>query len=75
MEISGFLLTSAKDNFSKRILHYASTNGKAGGEFFKNLFLETFEKYNLLNVISPINTLSDNFFSLQLCYKTCIIYF
>jgi transposase InsO family protein len=48
-----------KDNFSKGILHYSSTSGKAGSEFIKNLFAETFEKYNLLNAIKPINILSD----------------
>tara|TARA_R110002051_G_C8744341_1_gene499508 strand:- start:979 stop:2217 length:1239 start_codon:yes stop_codon:yes gene_type:complete len=48
-----------KDNFSKAILHYSSTNGKAGSEFIKNLFAETFEKYNLLNATKPINILSD----------------
>ena len=48
-----------KDNKSKAILHYASTSGKAGSEFIKNLFAETFEKYNLLNAIKPINILSD----------------
>jgi len=48
-----------KDNFSKAISHYSSTNGKAGSEFIKNLFAETFSKYNLLNVVKPINILSD----------------
>ncbi|WP_405610849.1 hypothetical protein [Polaribacter sp. Asnod1-A03] len=48
-----------KDNFSKGILHYSSTSGKAGSEFIKNLFAETFLKYNLLNAIKPINILSD----------------
>lgn len=48
-----------KDNFSKAILHYSSTNGKAGSEFIRNLFQETFEKYQLLNNVSPINILSD----------------
>jgi len=48
-----------KDNFSRGILHYASTSEKAGSEFIKNLFAETFSKYNLLNVIKPINILSD----------------
>jgi transposase InsO family protein len=48
-----------KDNYSKAILHYSSTSGKAGSEFIRNLFAETFEKYNLLNAIKPINILSD----------------
>jgi transposase InsO family protein len=48
-----------KDNFSRAILHYNSTSGKAGSEFIKNLFAETFSKYNLLNAIKPINILSD----------------
>ncbi|QMU63595.1 MAG: hypothetical protein GKR88_04400 [Flavobacteriaceae bacterium] len=48
-----------KDNFSKAILHKASTNGKAGSEFIKKLFQETFEKYGLYNAVKPINILSD----------------
>ncbi|WP_439131431.1 hypothetical protein [Polaribacter sp.] len=48
-----------KDNFSKGILHYSSTNRKAGSEFIKNLFAETFTKFGLLNAIKPINILSD----------------
>lgn len=48
-----------KDNFSRAILHYASTNGKAGSAFIKALFAETFEKYGLYNAIKPINILSD----------------
>ena len=48
-----------KDNFSRAILHHSSTNEKAGSEFIKNLFQETFAKYNLLNAIKPINILSD----------------
>jgi len=48
-----------KDNFSKGILHYSSTSAKAGSEFIKNLFAETFLKYNLFNAIKPINILSD----------------
>lgn len=48
-----------KDNFSKAILHYASTNSKAGSEFIKTLFQETFEKYKLLDIKDPINILSD----------------
>jgi len=48
-----------KDNFSKAILHYSSTNEKVGSNFIKNLFLETFEKHRLLNKIKPINILSD----------------
>ncbi len=48
-----------KDNFSKGILHYSSTSGKAGSEFIKNIFAETFDTYNLLNAIKPINILSD----------------
>ncbi|TDQ30377.1 hypothetical protein [Tenacibaculum caenipelagi] len=48
-----------KDNFSRAILHYSSTNGKAGSNFIKNLFLETFDKYQLLNKMNPINILSD----------------
>lgn len=48
-----------KDNFSKAVLHYSSTDGKAGSNFIKNLFLETFERYNLLGKTKPINILSD----------------
>jgi transposase InsO family protein len=49
-----------KDNFSRGILHYSSTSGKAGSKFVKNIFAETFVKYNLLNAIKPINILSDD---------------
>ncbi|CAL2080910.1 hypothetical protein [Tenacibaculum sp. 190524A02b] len=48
-----------KDNFSKAILYYSSTNGKAGSAFIKTLFQETFNKYNLLSMQSPIHILSD----------------
>ena len=48
-----------KDNFSSTLLHYKSTSGKAGSEFIKELFQETFEKYNLLDQKLPINILSD----------------
>ena len=48
-----------KDNYSKAILHYKSTNEKAGSEFIAALFQETFEKYDLFNQPSPINILSD----------------
>ncbi|CAL2102247.1 Integrase catalytic domain-containing protein [Tenacibaculum sp. 190130A14a] len=48
-----------KDNFSKAILHVASTDGKAGSRFIKNLFQETFTKYDLLNTTKPISILSD----------------
>lgn len=48
-----------KDNFSKAVLHYSSTDGKAGSNFIKTLFEETFEKYQLLNNANPINILSD----------------
>jgi len=48
-----------KDNFSKAILHYSSTDGKAGSYFIKNLFLETFDKYSLLDKKESVNILSD----------------
>ena len=48
-----------KDNYSKAILHYTSTSGKAGSEFIKNLFQETFEMYGLFDKKDPINILSD----------------
>lgn len=48
-----------KDTFSKAILHYSSTDGKARSSFIKNLFVETFEKHKLHNCSKPINILSD----------------
>jgi len=51
-----------QDNFSKAILHYKSTNGKAGSEFIAALFQETFGKYDLFNQPCPINNLSDGGF-------------
>ncbi|WP_457617876.1 hypothetical protein [Lutibacter sp.] len=48
-----------KDNYSKAILHYTSTTGKAGSKFIKNLFQETFDKHNLFDKKDPINILSD----------------
>lgn len=48
-----------KDNFSKAILHFKSTSGKAGGEFIRDLLKETFMKYNLLNTSNPIHILTD----------------
>ena len=48
-----------KDNFSKAILHYSSTDGKAGSNFIKNLFLEIFDRYHLFNKTESINVLSD----------------
>ena len=47
-----------KNNYNKCILHYKTTNGEAGSKFIKNLFQETFKKYNLYNERSPINILS-----------------
>ncbi len=52
-------LAFVKDNFSKSILHYASTTGKSGSEFIKNLFQETFDRHNLFDYKDPINILSD----------------
>ncbi len=48
-----------KDNFSSALLHYKSTNGKAGSEFIRELFQETFEKYSLFDHSQPIHILSD----------------
>ena len=48
-----------KDNYSKAILHYASTHDKAGSAFIKKLLEETFEKYDLYNQKEPVNILSD----------------
>ena len=38
-----------RDNFSTAILHYKSTDGKAGSEFITELFKETFEMYDIYN--------------------------
>jgi transposase InsO family protein len=48
-----------KDNYSSAILHYKSTDQKAGSVFIKELFEETFEKYDLFNLTLPINIVSD----------------
>ncbi len=48
-----------KDNFSKGLLHYKSTTGKADSYFIATLFQETFEKYNLFDAKDSINILSD----------------
>lgn len=48
-----------KDNFSKGLLHYKSTSGKADSNFIAQLFQETFDKHNLFNCLNPINVLSD----------------
>lgn len=48
-----------KDNFSSAILHYKSTDEKAGSEFIKELFEETFDKYDLFNQAYPIHIVSD----------------
>ena len=48
-----------KDNYSKAILHYKSTNEKAGSNFIATLFKETFTKYELLAQYNPISILSD----------------
>ena len=36
-----------KDNYSGALLHCRSTDRKAGGEFIRDLFQETFKMYNL----------------------------
>lgn len=48
-----------KDNYSSAILHYKSTDQKAGSDFIKELFEETFKKYDLFNQKLPINIVSD----------------
>ena len=48
-----------KDNFYRGILYHNSTSEKARSQFIKNLFFKTFEKYNLLYAIKPINILYD----------------
>ena len=48
-----------KDNFSKALLHYKSIADKVNGDFIKELFEETFEKYKLYDASKPINILSD----------------
>lgn len=48
-----------KDNFSKCLLHYKATSGKAGSHFITELFKETFDKYNLYDKTLPIHILSD----------------
>jgi hypothetical protein len=52
-------LAFVKDNFSKAILHHKSSSTKADSNFIKDLFQETFDKYNLFNASNPINILSD----------------
>lgn len=48
-----------KDNFSKAILNYASTDGKAGSIFIRDLFQDTFRKFSLFNRKKDIHILSD----------------
>lgn len=48
-----------KDNYSKGLLHYKTTNGRADSKFIAQLFQETFDKHNLFNKCKPINILSD----------------
>jgi len=48
-----------KDNYSKALLGYKSVSYKPGSGFIRDLFEETFEKYNLLNQSDPINILTD----------------
>jgi transposase InsO family protein len=48
-----------KDNFSKAILGYASTNGSARSSFIRGLFEDVFDQYDLLNGRDAINILSD----------------
>lgn len=48
-----------KDNYSKAILNYSTTNGKAGSEFIRDLMKETYEKHNMSNLIDDIYILTD----------------
>lgn len=48
-----------KDNFSKGLLHYKSTTGKADSNFISELFQETFDKFSLFEHEKPIHILSD----------------
>jgi len=48
-----------KDNFSKAILNYKTTNGKAGSEFIKQLMEETYTKYKMYELTKDINIVTD----------------
>lgn len=48
-----------KDNYSKALLGYKSVSHKPNSGFIRDLFVETFEKYNLLSQSESINILSD----------------
>jgi transposase InsO family protein len=48
-----------KDNYSKAILGYTSTDGSAGSQFISTLFEEAFQQYDLPNAAEAINILSD----------------
>ena len=48
-----------KDNFSKAILNYKTTNGKAGSEFIKGLMEETYAKHKMFELTKDINIVTD----------------
>lgn len=48
-----------KDNYSKALLGYKSTSEKPDSGFIRDLLVETFKKYDLLDAANPINILSD----------------
>lgn len=48
-----------KDNYSKAILNYASTDGKAGSEFIKDLMKESYSIHNMNTFKNDINILTD----------------
>jgi len=48
-----------KDNYSKAILNHASTDGKAGSEFIRNLLEDTYISYGLRNLTHDINLVTD----------------
>ncbi len=48
-----------KDNYSKAILNHASTDGKAGREFIRNLLEDTYISYGFRNLKHDINLVTD----------------
>lgn len=48
-----------KDNYSKALLEYKSVCKRPDSGFIRDLFEETFDKYNLFGSSQPINILSD----------------
>lgn len=48
-----------KDNYSRALLHVHSTSERPDSGFIRDLFIETFEKYGLLQQTKPIHIVSD----------------